>query len=245
MYELKFGEARAAIAAYQRTQPEDPLAAAAEAASYLFEEFDRQGVLTSSFFLNDRKLLGGIEGRPDPKRRTAFLDANRRARLMAEHRLKSTPEDADALFVLALADGMQGNFIALIEKRQLASLSLIKSAEKQAGRLLQVKRDAADAYVALGAANYIIGCLPMYKRVFLWFRGYQGDRRRGMDQLKTAASRGHYLRPLAKTMLALASEREHQFDQAVSLLEDLNREFPDNPIFAHELQLAREAAARR
>jgi tetratricopeptide (TPR) repeat protein len=245
MYELKFDEARALIAAYKRTQPDDPLAAAAEAASYLFEEFDRQGVLTSSFFLDDRKLLGGIEGRPDPKRRTAFLDANRRARLMAGQRLKANPKDPDALFVLALADGMQGDFVALIEKRQLASLRLIKRAEKEADQLLKVNQNAADAYLALGAANYIIGCLPMYKKVFLWFGGYQGDRQRGMDQLKIAASRGHYLQPLAKIMLALACEREHDIDQAVGLLEDLSHEFPDNPVFVHELQLARNAAGAR
>jgi predicted Zn-dependent protease len=38
-------------------------------------------------------------------------------------------------------------------------------------------------------------------------------------------------------MLALAAEREQQFDLARGLLTDLNGEFPDNPVFAHELSL--------
>jgi hypothetical protein len=71
----------------------------------------------------------------------------------------------------------------------------------------------------------------------LWFGGIHGDRRVGMEQLQLAATRGHYLRPLAKAMLALAAEREHQFDLARSLFADLNREFPTNPVFAHELSL--------
>ena len=37
---------------------------------------------------------------------------------------------------------------------------------------------AQDAYVALGTSNYVIGCLPGYKRAFLWFGGIHGDRTR-------------------------------------------------------------------
>jgi len=240
MYELHFDEARKEVFAYRTAHPHDPLGAAAEAASHLFEEFDRQGVLTSEFFLDDETLLGGIRGQPDPVRRAAFLAANDRARRMAEERLKTTPEDPEGLFVLTLADGMQGDFEAVIEKHQLASLAFIKSAEKKAARLLAVRPDALDAYVALGMANYIIGCQPAYKRVLLWFRGVHGDRQRGMEQLQMTAERGRYLRPLAKALLALAAEREGQFDRARVLFEDLAREFPANPLFARELALAQK-----
>ena len=242
MYELRFDEARGAIVSYRHAHPDDPLGAAAEAASYLVEEFNHQGVLTSAFFLDDERFLGGIEGQPDSQHSAAFLTANERARTMARERLKSKPDDPDGLFVLTLADGMQGDFEAIIRKRQLAALSLIRSAEKEATRLLAVRTDAQDAYVALGAANYIIGCLPAYKRFLLWFGGVRGDRQRGMDQLQMAAEKGHYLRPLAQALLALAAEREGRFDLAVTLLADLSREFPANPVFASELALASSRA---
>jgi hypothetical protein len=244
MYELRFDEARREVSAYRREHPDDPLGAAAEAAAYLFEEFDHEGVLTSEFFLDDDKLLGGVPGQPDPLRRAAFLKANDSARSMARARVRANPEDPDGLFVLTLADGMQGDFEALIEKRQLSSLSLIRRAEKEARRLLAVQPDAYDAYMALGAANYIIGCLPGYKRFLLWFGGVRGDRQRGMEQLEVAAEHGHYLRPLAKALLALAAEREDQFDRARALFEDLSREFPANPVFARELALAKKKGHR-
>lgn len=243
MYELRFDAARREIDSYRKVNPDDPLGAAAEAASYLFEEFDHQGVLTSAFFLDDERFLGGIQGEPDARLCTAFLTANERARTMARQRLKSNPDDPDGLFVLTIADGMQGDFEAIIRKRQLAALSLIRSAEKTATRLLAVRADAQDAYVALGAANYIIGSQPGYKRFLLWFGGVRGDRLRGMDQLQTAAERGHYLRPLAKALLALAAEREGRFDLARTLFEDLSREFPENPVFARELVLAQQREA--
>jgi hypothetical protein len=237
MYELRFDAARAQLSSCRQADPEDSLCTAAEAASYLFEEFNRKGVLTSAFFLNDERLLGGIEGSPDKKRNRAFLAANQQARKMAEVRLATTPQHPGALLTLALTDGMQGDFEALIAKRQLQSLSFIRRAEKEANTLLRVDPDNGDAYVALGAANYIIGCMPAYKRFVLWFGGIHGNRQAGMDQLQIAATRGHYLKPLAKTMLALAAEREHQLDLARGLFTDLNGEFPANPVFAHELSL--------
>jgi hypothetical protein len=240
MYELRFEEARAEVSAYRRAQPDDPIAAVAEAASYLFEEFDREGVLTSEFFLDDDRFLGGADGTPDPGRRAAFLEANNRAREMARKRMESNAEDPAGLFALTLADGMQGDFEAVIEKHQLSALGFIRRADREAGRLLAVRADALDAYVALGAANYIIGCLPAYKRFFLWFGGVRGDRQRGMEQLQMTAERGHYLRPFAKVMLALAAERENQVDRARTLFEELAQEFPANPAFARESALAQK-----
>lgn len=244
MYELRFDEARGEIDSYRHANPNDPLGAAAEAASYLFEQFHHQGVLTSAFFLDDDRFLGGIQGEPDRRLSAAFLAANESARTMARERLKSNPDDPDGLFVLTLADGMQGDFEALIGKHQLSALSLIRGAEKEATRLLALRADAQDAYVALGAANYIIGCLPGYKRFLLWFGGVRGDRQRGMDQLQMAADRGHYLRPYAQVLLALAAEREGRFDLARTLFIDLAREFPANPVFAAELALAESRAQR-
>jgi len=242
MYELRFDDARAEIDSYRKAHPADPLAAAAEAASYLFEQFNKERILTSAFFLDDERFLGGIEGKPDAALSKAFLAANEDARSLALERMKSSPEDPDALFVLTLADGMEGDFEALIGKHQLAALSLIRAAEKKAKRLLAVRADAHDVYVALGAANYIIGSLPAYKRFLLWFGAMHGDRQHGMDQLQVAADKGHYLRPFAMALLALAAEREGQFDLAFTLFGDLSREFPANAVFSSELALAQDRA---
>jgi hypothetical protein len=242
MYELRFDAARVEIASYRKRYPDDALGAAAEAASYLFEQFDQERILTSAFFLDDARFLGGIEGKPDAALSKAFLTANENARSMALARMKASPEDPDALFVLTIADGMQGDYEALIGKHQLSALSFIRGAEKKATRLLAVKADAQDAYVALGAANYIIGSLPAYKRFFLWFGSVRGDRERGMDQLQMAADRGHYLRPLAMALLALAAEREGRFELARTLFADLSRDFPTNAVFASELVLAQGRA---
>jgi hypothetical protein len=245
LYELNFKEAREQFFAYQKARPDDPLGKVAEAASYLFEEFNDKGVLTSEFFLNDDRFLGGVEGSPAENRNSNFLRANHEARAVAKKRVKSDPRDAHGLLVLTMTDGMESNYMAMIEKKQLPALSLMRQAESEANTLLGINPDEKDAYVALGMSNYVIGCLPSYKRAFLWFGGVHGDRNRGIQQMQSAAEHGHYLQPFAKILLALAYEREHQAERAQPLLAALSAQFPANPIFAHELELIGKKQATR
>jgi len=242
MYRLKFAEAHSEIAAYQALHPNDALGKATEAAAYLFEEFEQKGVLTSAFFLDDKKFLGGVDGTPESNRNAKFLEANRQAREIAQERLRNSPRDSDSLLVLAMADGMESNYDAMIEKKQLASLSMLKQADAEATKVLSIDPKAQDAYVSLGSANYIIGCLPGYKKAFLWFGGVHGDKLRGIEEMQSAASGGHFLKPFAKIMLALAHEREHQYREASVLLAELHKEFPENPHFGAEMALADKAA---
>ncbi len=235
LYELKFEEARIQFNAWLKTNPEDPLGEVAIAASYLFEEFYFQHVLTSEFFLDDKRLLGGIEGRPDKGRTTRFREAIQKVRNRALRRIQADSSDADALFALTLATGMQADFAGILEKHSLESLSLTKEAGGYAKRLLALQPDAADAWLALGATNYIIGSLPAYKRFFLWFGQIRGNKRLGMEQIQITAEKGHYLKPFAKIFLALAAMRENQEAVAMRQLSDLAARYPDNPLFADEL----------
>jgi hypothetical protein len=228
LYELNFDAARVEFFSYQKSRPDDPLGKAAEAASYLFEQFNARGVLTSEFFLSDAKFLGGVEGAAAQNQNAAFMTANNKAREMAKTRLKSNPRDIHGLLAITIADGMESDYDALIIKKQ---------AEVEANILLTIDPSQQDANVALGMSNYVIGCLPGYKRAFVWFGGVHGDRTKGMLLMAQAADRGHYLQPFAKVMLALAYEREHQMDKAHDLLAQLAVEYPSNPVFARELTL--------
>src|SRR5437764_1309314 len=72
LYIQKFPEGRAQFEAWETQHPDEPFGQVAIAASYLFEEFYHQGVLTSDFFLNEKKFLHGIDGEPDPARMQGF-----------------------------------------------------------------------------------------------------------------------------------------------------------------------------
>jgi len=244
LYETRFDEARSWFLDWEKDNPRDPLGHAWEAASYLFEEFYQQGVLSSQFFLDDKRLVGGVAGKVNIVSRTAFLTACEAAERLGKERLATNPRDADALLALTVTAGMRADYATLIDKRPFESLKRIRESEAYAQSLLAVKPNVADAYLALGAGNYIIGSLPAHKRFFLWLTGIQGDREVGMQQLKTAATQGNYLRPFAKILLALAALREGQSGLARAQLEDLAAEFPQNPLFARELAIQRNSTTR-
>ena len=234
LYQQRFTEARETIRDWQSRNAEEPFGEIALAASYLFEELYRQGVLTSDFFLNEKRFLHGIEGKPDTDRMNKFREALTRARALARQRQKTRPKDPEALFALTLAAGMESDALAILEKKQLDGLKRMKEANEHAKQLLAQRPDAADAYVAPGIANYIIGSLNPGYRFALWFGGIHGDKKLGMEEVAKTVENGRYLRPFAKIMLALAARREKQNALAQKLLHELTEEFPSNNTFAAE-----------
>jgi hypothetical protein len=238
LYQQKFGEAREGFANWASRNPEQPFGEVAVAASYLFEELSRQGVLSSDFFLNEKKFLHGIDGSPDPERMSHFRDALARARELAIERQKTNPDDGEALLALTLAAGMEADAESILQKKHLAGVKHMKKANGYAKQLLAQHPDATDAYIAPGIANYIIGSQGAGSRFLLRFDGIHGDKKLGMEQVARTAENGRYLRPFAKIILALAARREKQDALAQRLFRELSEQYPDNELFASEYSKA-------
>jgi hypothetical protein len=234
LYGQNFTEAREKFGNWESQHPEEPFGQVAIAASYLFEELYRQGVLSSDFFLNEKRFLHGIEGKPDPERMKSFQEALDRARKLAKQRQTKNARDAEAFFALTLASGMESNADMMLKKQHIESLKRLKESNEYAKQLLAEQPDANDAYVALGAANYIIGSLSGGARFMLWFGGVHGDKKLGMDQLGKTIDGGRYLQPFAKILLALAARREKQDPMAQKLLRELSEDYPESSLFAAE-----------
>jgi len=234
LYTQDFAAGREKFADWELQHPDEPFGRVAVAASYLFEEFYRQDVLSSDFFLNEKKFLRGIDGQPDPERMKNFQEAVQHARKLARQRLEKDPKDPEALFALALSAGMESDADMILRKQHLEALKRLKEANEHAKQLLAQHPDANDAYVALGAANYIIGSLSGGARFFLRFGGIHGDKTLGMQQLGKTIENGRYLQPFAKILLALAARREKQERLAQKLLQELSEEFPESGLYAAE-----------
>lgn len=234
LYVQKYPEAREKFSAWTSEHPEDPFGFVAQAASYLFEEFYRQGVLTSDFFMDDKKFLRGIEGKPDSERMKNFLEDIEQARKLSNARVAKDKHDPAGLFALTLTAGMESNADSILEKKHVDGLKRMKEANEHAKLLLAERPDANDAWVAPGSADYIIGCLSGGVRAVLWFGGIHGDKKLGMELVEKTADKGRYLEPFAKVLLALAARREKQDALAEKLLHELTEEFPESPLFAAE-----------
>lgn len=234
LYQQKFPEAREVFEKWIEQNPREPFGQVSLAASYLFQEFFLQHILTSDYFLDDKRFLGGITGTPDPERVKNFQDACGRAKTLAVRRLKDTPRDPEGLYALTLCAGMQSDADSMLLKKHYDALKHLKEANANAEILLKDHPEAFDAYVAPGVAYYVIGSLPSTARFVLWFGGIHGDKQLGMAQVQKTADNGNYLRPFAQILLALSARREKQNALAQKNLKELTEEFPGNTVYDTE-----------
>jgi hypothetical protein len=235
MYNLDFPAAHETFRAYQQVNPQDPMGYVSNAAAYLFSEFDRLHILESDLFTDDHKFEQRSKLAPDPAVKTQFDSELTKSDAAAAKILAQNPNDKNALFSQVLANGLRGDYAALIEKRNLASLSYMKTARVIAEKLLVTDPTCYDAYLAVGAENYLLGLNPAPVRWFLRVTGSQTDKEQGLERLRLTADRGHYLAPFARLLLAVAALRDKDRPTARVLLAGLAKEFPNNQLYVTEL----------
>ena len=241
LYNLNFGGAQEDFSAWQRMHPDDPMGPAGEAAGFLFSEFNRLGVLEAQFYENDAAFDNRPKLTPDPALRDRFQNAITRSETLAHAKLEKDPKDRDALFAMTLSSGLQADYAALVEKRNLDSLHFTKQASASAQQLLAVCNNCYDALLATGFSKYIIGSMAAPVRWILRMKGLLADKQGGIADLHTTAEHGHYLAPFARILLAIAYVREKDRPRALELLSGLQREFPGNTLFPREIAHLRAA----
>lgn len=235
LYNLDFAAAQNDFVAWEKMHPDDPVGPVSEAAGFLFSEFHRLGILEAQFYENDEAFAGRPKLTPDPAVRDHFEAAIGRAENLAHARIAKDAKDRDALFALTLSSGLQADYAALIEKRNLASLHYTKAASASAQQLLDTCHDCYDALLATGFSKYIIGSMSAPVRWILRMGGLPADKQGGIADLQTTAEHGHYLAPFARILLAIAYVREKDKSRALDLLAGLQREFPGNTLFPREI----------
>ena len=235
LYNLDFDQAHQVFLTWEELHPQDPLGPTAEAAGLLFSEFHRLGVLESQFYTNDKSFQDRNKIDPDPAVRDRFNAALGRAQTLSTNHLVASPRDRDALFAMTLSSGLQADYAALIEKRNLPSLRYTRDANDWAAKLLAVDPECYDAHVATGFSKYIIGSMAAPVRWIMRVGGVAGDKKEGIAELQLTADHGHYLGPFARILLAIAYVRDKDTARARGVLAALRDEFPKNPLFSQEI----------
>jgi hypothetical protein len=235
LYNLDFDRAHGIFSQWEQNHPDDPMGPTCNAAGLLFSEFHRLGVLEGQFLVDDKKFENRPKLSPDPNVRARFDAAITKAQSAARVRLAKNPRDRDALFAMTLTTGLQADYAALIEKRNLASLHYTKESTMWAEQTLAADPDCYDAHIAGGISKYIVGSMVAPVRWLVRLGGVSGDKQAGVKELKLVADRGHYLAPFANILLAIAYVREHDYKHARELLASLRDQFPANPLFAQEI----------
>jgi hypothetical protein len=235
LYNLDFDRAESTFVRWEMNEPRNPLGPASRASGYLFQEFDRLGVLRSELFTDDKSFESRSKPLADPQVKLRFQQQISLADRLADEILAEDPSSTDALLAKTLVNGLQADYAALIEKRNAESLSYTKEGRRWGERLLRADESCYDGYLALGAENYLVSIKPMVVRWLARLAGARADRERGIQQLRLTAQNGRFLKPFAKLLLAVAALRDHDPLMARKLLTELQQEFPQDPLYSYEL----------
>jgi hypothetical protein len=242
LYDLNFDAAHAEFSDWKARHPDDPMGPVAAASAYLFREFDRLGVLQSELFRSDQAFQQRSKLTVDPQLKKLFESELATAETLAAKQLADDPVSVNALLAATMINGLRADYAALIERKDGASLSYTKKGRRSAEKLLMVDSSCYDAYLALGVENYLLGIKPAPVRWLLKFEGANTNREKGLRELQLTAESGHFLKPFAKLLLAVAALRVHDDQKAKHLLAELHCEFPHNLLY--ESELARLEAER-
>ena len=234
MYNLQFADAHKTFADWGRAHPEDPMGPVGDAAAYLFTELDRLRVLDSEFFLNDQKFFGT---RPfaDATLKRSFEAALSASQPLIARNLARNPNDPDAMFADLLRSGLRADYLSFIEKSQWAALRETIAGRTAAEKLLVLRPDYYDAYVAVGVESYLLSFKAAPVRWLLRAGGARTDKQEGIQKLRLTAEKGRYLLPFARLLLAVAALRDKDLPAARGYLGWLVGEFPLNRLYREEL----------
>jgi len=234
LYNLDFPAAHAQFASWMKAHPDDPLGTASDAAAYLFGEFDRLSVIDIQLFADQSRFDSRRRLAPDPSVRNAFDQRADETNRLADAALASNPKDANALYAKTLVCGMRSDYALMIDKRDVEALSYSKQASALSRRTLAISPTMYDAYLASGVENYMLSLKWAPLRWVLSWTGAGTDKQEGLRLLNVTATKGHYLAPFARMMLAVAAIRDRHSQQARDILSALAQEFPRNSLYVRE-----------
>jgi hypothetical protein len=236
MYNLNFSAAHKAFQAYEQANPTDPMGPVSDGAAYLFYEFEHLDVLRSEFFTSNSSFLAMKKLKADPQVKRDFEAALAHGKALSDAMLKKDPNSREALLADVVRIALHADYLALIEKDNWDALQEVKQARTLADALIQKYPDCYDAYLAEGVENYLLSQKAAPLRLFLRMTGAETDKQEGIKKLRVVAEKGHYLKPYAKILLAIAALRDDHHKEAVTLLKQLAANFPGNSLFRDELK---------
>jgi tetratricopeptide (TPR) repeat protein len=157
-----------------------------------------------------------------------------RAMELAEAELKAHPNDPVALFRIGTIVGVQASYGATVEGKVLASFRAARRAYDAHERVLSLDPSRKDAGLIVGTYRYIVSQMSLPVRLMAYVAGFGGGRERGLQMVSEAAAYPGLTQTDAKFALLLLANREKQFDQAMRVVLDLQKQYPKNRMLWYE-----------
>jgi tetratricopeptide (TPR) repeat protein len=230
----------AALADFERALAQNPTSPDLHnhmAETIVFKEMFRNGALESEMVSGNNSLLRRARMNPSAETRARFLGEVGKSLSLCEARLKTSPNDAAALYAEGIAYGLRSDYFWVVEKSWYDSLRDATSARKAHNRVAELQPNNVDARLVQGLHDYIVGSLPWQYRMVGFLVGFHGDKEKGMRIVQDVAQNGKLDKVDAQIFLCALYRRENHPERAVPLVQELIRRYPRNYLLRLELSV--------
>jgi hypothetical protein len=248
LYNLDYEGARRRFLKVVEIAPDHPAGAQSFAASLWIQQLNESWELKATLYSDKASTDNKTRPKVDQKQVDEFRKWTRRAKQLAEARLKQNPRDVEALYFLGAAEGLEAAYAAGVERKYMPALRTGSSAVNHHRKVLDLSPEFHDAELTIGLQNYVIGSLSLPLKMLAKTVGVSGSKKRGLKELERVAQEGHWAREVARVLLVDLYKREKRWDDAIATARELSNKYPRNYLF--KLQLANAitmkiAAARK
>ena len=234
LYNLDYEGARKRFQKMIDIAPEHPAGAQCFASSLWLQQLNQEWELKSSLYSTDAYAKG--KTKVNRSQVEEFRKWTRRARVLAQARLRKDPRDVEALYFLGAAEGLEAAFSGAVERKFMAALRAGSSSVEHHREVLKLSPEFRDAELTIGLLNYIVGSLPLPLKMIVATTGVRGSKKKGLAALERVSVEGQWARDVARVLLVDLYKREKRWSDAVNLARQLSEKYPRNYLF--RLQMA-------
>ncbi len=225
-YNLDYSGAVQRFEHVRAEHPGDPQATAYLLEAILFQQLYRQDLLDTTFYANDGFLTGRHATRDDPEARKRIMGLADEAVHEADARLRSNPNDVNALFARGWVRSLQTTYMAMVDRNFRGGFRLATQAKNDAERALQLDPNYVDAKLVVGVYQYVVDAVPWPLKILFGFMGISGSKATGLAMLRDVGEHGVNTSVEARTVIALFLRRESKYQEAIQIVRKLKSEYP-------------------
>jgi tetratricopeptide (TPR) repeat protein len=217
-----------------KLHPQDPMAYGYVQMATVFRELYHQDLLDTTYYAHDSFLTSKRDVRVPAatlQRIEWLTDTGIR---LADDRIHANSNDKDAYFARGYLRGIHAAFITLVDHSYVSAARQGYASRGDSEQVLKLDPDYADAKMAIGIQQFAVASLPRWVRMMVGIMGVGGNKERGLDLLREAATHGTITSVESRTVESLFLRHDGRYPEALAVQHGLAAQFPHNYLFRLE-----------
>lgn len=234
LYNIDYATARAKFEEIRKIQPQHPAGDIYLATTIWLEHLNKSRRLQTGLYSDDSSFYAGAENAKEDNEGDevdsavdrAFRDRMASAKTKALALVARNKNDADAQYFLGAYYGVMAGYEASVARKFFAAMRNGSRSVDAHEKVLKLKPDYYDAYLSVGMYDYIVGNLPFVYKALATLAGVRGNKSRGIERLQMIIAKDAATADDARVMLLAIYKNEKRFEEALTLLQQLNSKYP-------------------